>query len=541
MKKLLFALLAVCMSLASFSQDDEYRKFIEAQQKQMKEQSEQYQQGLADKDKEYQDFVAQQNAEFAEFVAKQWALFEDFKRESLAMTMPKIDKVPVAENTKANIEIKSSEVAYTNDEELPKVTHAMAVAYEGNDDNSYEVKSQLGKDGAVELPTKDFDKSKKFAIDNSTNLLLNFYGRQVSIAVDPKLKLKSAGVEEKDVADYFLRIAKCREETNALWTQVDDVVDQFGLNEWGYFCLVREVSEKMFDNVNDRVLFCFYMLRNEGGFKARLARGKDSGSLTLLVALDNSKEVYSYTFFRFADDETGAKKVKYYTVYGGGKAKEAVYSYDFCKQDADKKQMRLDFDKVLNMGECDVMRTLQLTKNKSVKLPYNKAHMAYLDDVPMTVFPIYFMSPVSIEAQRVLQKNFNEMKSEYAPAQFIQMLLHFVQTAFDYKTDEEQFGYEKYFYPEEVIGYPYSDCEDRAALFAWLVQKYTNAKVIGLQYEGHVATAVWFGDDAEVSGDGFMYGGKKYYVCDPTYINASIGMTMPQFKGKTPKVIKLKK
>ena len=529
------------MSLASFSQDDEYRKFIEAQQKQMKEQSEQYQQGLADKDKEYQDFVAQQNAEFAEFVAKQWALFEDFKRESLAMTMPKIDKVPVAENTKANIEIKSSEVAYTNDEELPKVTHAMAVAYEGNDDNSYEVKSQLGKDGAVELPTKDFDKSKKFAIDNSTNLLLNFYGRQVSIAVDPKLKLKSAGVEEKDVADYFLRIAKCREETNALWTQVDDVVDQFGLNEWGYFCLVREVSEKMFDNVNDRVLFCFYMLRNEGGFKARLARGKDSGSLTLLVALDNSKEVYSYTFFRFADDETGAKKVKYYTVYGGGKAKEAVYSYDFCKQDADKKQMRLDFDKVLNMGECDVMRTLQLTKNKSVKLPYNKAHMAYLDDVPMTVFPIYFMSPVSIEAQRVLQKNFNEMKSEYAPAQFIQMLLHFVQTAFDYKTDEEQFGYEKYFYPEEVIGYPYSDCEDRAALFAWLVQKYTNAKVIGLQYEGHVATAVWFGDDAEVSGDGFMYGGKKYYVCDPTYINASIGMTMPQFKGKTPKVIKLKK
>lgn len=541
MKKLLFALLAVCMSLASFSQDDEYRKFIEAQQKQMKEQSEQYQQGLADKDKEYQDFVAQQNAEFAEFVAKQWALFEDFKRESLAMTMPKIDKVPVAENTKANIEIKSSEVSYTNDEELPKVTHAMAVAYEGNDDNSYEVKSQLGKDGAVELPTKDFDKSKKFAIDNSTNLLLNFYGRQVSIAVDPKLKLKSAGVEEKDVADYFSRIAKCREETNALWTQMDNVVDQFGLNEWGYFCLVREVSEKMFDNVNDRVLFCFYMLRNEGGFKARLARGKDSGSLTLLVALDNSKEVYSYTFFRFADDETGAKKVKYYTVYGGGKAKEAVYSYDFCKQDADKKQMRLDFDKVLNMGECDVMRTLQLTKNKSVKLPYNKAHMAYLDDVPMTVFPIYFMSPVSIEAQRVLQKNFNEMKSEYAPAQFIQMLLHFVQTAFDYKTDEEQFGYEKYFYPEEVIGYPYSDCEDRAALFAWLVQKYTNAKVIGLQYEGHVATAVWFGDDAEVSGDGFMYGGKKYYVCDPTYINASIGMTMPQFKGKTPKVIKLKK
>ena len=159
----------------------------------------------------------------------------------------------------------------------------------------------------------------------------------------------------------------------------------------------------------------------------------------------------------------------------------------------------------------------------------------------MTVLPIYFVSSVSIEAQSELQKTFKEMRSEYTPTQFIAMLLHFVQTGFEYKTDEEQFGYEKYFYPEEVIGYPYCDCEDRAALFSWLVQKYTNAKVIGLQYEGHVATAVCFGDDATVKGDGFMYGGKKYFVCDPTYINAGIGMAMPQFKGKTPKVIKLKK
>ena len=381
MKKFIFALLSVSMTLAVFSQDDEYQKFIEAQQKQMKQQSEQYQKELSDKDKEYKDFVAKQNAEFAEFVAKEWALFEDFKRDNLAMTMPKIEKAPVAQNTQETIDVKSSEVSYSQEEDLPKVTHSMAVAYEDEDDDNYEVRSRIGKDGAEELPTKDFDKSKKFAIDNSSNLLLNFYGRQISIAVDPKLKFKSTGIEEKEVADYFSKIAKCGDETHALWTEITKVVNDFGLNEWGYFCLVREVSEKMFDNVNDRSLFCFYMLRNEGGFKARLARGKVSGSLTLLIALDNSKEVYSYTYVRFADDETGTKKVKYYTVYGGGKANEAVYSYDFCKQDTEKKQMRLDFDKILNMGECDVNRTLKLTKDKNVTLPYNKAHMAYLNDV----------------------------------------------------------------------------------------------------------------------------------------------------------------
>ncbi len=541
MKKLIFTLTFIIAAFASFSQDDEYQKFIEQRNKQLQEKQAAYQKGVADKNKEMQDYIDKQNKEFADFVAKQWELFNDFAKDRLAMSQPKMEKMPVAENTSEDITIKSSEIRYNKEEELPKVTHSIAVAYEDEDDNNYELKNRLGADGPVELPTKDFDKSKRLNIDNSTNILLNFYGRQVSIHVDPKLKMKSTGIEEKQVANYFTNISKCQDETHALWGEIDNVVNEFGLNEWGYFCLLRTLSERMFTNVNDRVLFCFYMLRNEGGFKTRLARGQESGALTLLIAIDNSKQVYSYTYFRFNDDDSGKTQVKYYTVYGGGKASEAVYSYDYCKQDAEKRQMCLDFNNNLNMGQCDVKRTVKLTKTDNITLPYNKAHMAYLDDVPMTVFPIYFQSPVAIEAQQVLQKKFNEMKNDYTPTQFIAMLLHFVQTGFDYKTDEEQFGYEKYFYPEEVIGYPYCDCEDRSAMFAWLVQKYTNAKVIGLQYEGHVATAVWFGDDAEVKGDGFMYGGKKYYVCDPTYINASIGMTMPQYKNKTPKVIKLKK
>ena len=539
MKRLIFTTMIVLAAASAFSQD-EYEKFVNAQKQQMNQNKQNYQQTLSNMNQEYKDFVDKQNAEFAEFVAKEWQLFNEFKKEQLAMTQPKPEVAPVAAKVAEDVTVVSTEISYKKEEELPKVSHAVSVSYVPEDDNNYELKSKVTAEGPMELKPKQFKDMRRVEDDAST-LMVNFYGREVPVAVDQKLRIKSSGIEEKNVAEYFTNIAKCRTETKALWDELSAVVDNFGLNEWGYFCLLREVSEKMFSDVNDRVLFCFYMLRNEGNFKTRVARGKDSGKLTLLVAIDNSKEVYSYTFFRFEDNGKGERPVKYYTVYGGGNAEEPVYTYSFCEQDVNRNEMKLDFDKTLNMGACDVRRQLKLTKDRTVTLPYNKAHMAYLNDVPMTVFPIYFVSPVAIEAQQELQKNFNEMKSEYTPAQFIQMLLHFVQTGFEYKTDEEQFGYEKYFYPEEVIGYPYSDCEDRSAMFAWLVQKYTSAKVIGLQYEGHIATAVWFGDDAEVKGDGFMYGGKKYYVCDPTYINASIGMTMPQFKGKTPKVIKLKK
>lgn len=544
MKRLLFSAVLIFASIAAFSQDDEYQKFLEQQKKQMEEKSKADKQKMSDMSQEYQDYVDRMNAEFAEFVAKQWELFDEFKKQQLAFSLPKIEEAPVAVNTVSEKEVvteESKEIEYVVETKLPAVTETVNMSYEEKDNDNYELKTRLDKDGAVDLPVKEYEEEKPTPVTNGTEIILNFYGRQVPLHVSQKLKAKSSGKDEKNVANYFANIAKNREETKALWDELTGVVDEFGLNEWGYFCLLRTLSEKMFTNIDDRVLFCFYMLRNEGNFKARVARGKNSDRLTLLIALDNSKEVYSYTFFQFKDDENGTRKVKYYTVYGGGKANEAVYSYDFCKQDVDKKEMKLDFTKNLNMGACDVTRTVQLTKKRSVTLPYNKAHMAYLNDVPMTVFPIYFVNPIAIEAQQVLQDSFNEMRSQYTPTQFIQMLLHFVQTGFEYKTDDAQFGYEKYFYPEEVIGYPYCDCEDRSALFAWLVQKYTNAKVIGLQYEGHVATAVWFGDDANVKGDGFMYGGKKYYVCDPTYINASIGMTMPQFKGKTPKIIKLRK
>jgi len=257
------------------------------------------------------------------------------------------------------------------------------------------------------------------------------------------------------------------------------------------------------------------------------------------LALDNKKEVYSYIYFTFKENN---RPVKYYTVYGGGTAKESIYSYDFCEQESVLKQMRLDFDRTLNIGKCNRRRTLKIKKlNSEIQIPYNTAHLSFLNDVPMTVFPIYFVSPISLEAQQTLNAKFGALKSKYSKQQIVSILLNFVQTAFAYKTDEEQFGYEKYFYPEEVLGYSYSDCEDRSALFAWLVKTYAGADVIGLQYEGHVATAVCLGDNVTLKGDVFPFAGKKYYVCDPTYINASIGMTMPQFKGKTPKVINLRK
>lgn len=544
MRKILLLLSFFVMSFLVYSQDDEYQRYLESikkEQTEFKEDSEKNAQSL---DAEFVDFKAKANAEFAEFVAKEWALFEDFKTQELSMTLPKIDKVP--ELPKSGItEINSTDVKYKSNSELPQVSVIDNVnAGEGfassSHTDNYVVRKVVTNSGVKEI-TKPSAHVRIVKDNMSVNqdVTINFYGKKLSFKVDDKLRLKNKGVKETDVADYFKEMSKMSKETSDLWKQIDDYVNAMGLNEWGYFCILRSLSENLFTDVDNAVLFNFYILRNEGGFKVKIARGKDSNKLTLLAAIDNTKDVYSYSFFRFND--SNETKLKYYSIYGGGRAKESIYTYDYNEQDRELKQIGLDFNKTLNMGRCDVKRELSFAKiNEKIELPYNSAHIAYLNDVPMTVFPIYFASPISIEAQEVFNEKLNEIKQEYTSVQFIDIILNFVQTAFDYKTDDQQFGYEKYFYPEEVIAYPYCDCEDRSALFAWLVTTYTDAKVVGLQYEGHLATAVCFGENVTIDGDAFSYAGKKYYVCDPTYINASIGMTMPQFKGTMPKIVKMK-
>ena len=117
----------------------------------------------------------------------------------------------------------------------------------------------------------------------------------------------------------------------------------------------------------------------------------------------------------------------------------------------------------------------------------------------------------------------------------VNFLLKFVQNAFEYRTDQQQFGEENFLFPEETLYYPYSDCEDRSVLFAWLVTELLDLEVVGLNYPGHVAAAVHL--KQPVAGERVVFNGKGFVVTDPTYVNAVAGMVMPGYEDMKPGVI----
>jgi len=161
----------------------------------------------------------------------------------------------------------------------------------------------------------------------------------------------------------------------------------------------------------------------------------------------------------------------------------------------------------------------------------------FFNSYPQTELKVYFNAAISNQASFSLLKSLKPHLEGKSELDAINFLLRFVQTAFDYKTDDQQFGKEKYLMLEETLYYPSSDCEDRCILFSYLVRNLLGMEVVGLDYPGHISTAVKF--NSEITGDTLKFNNQKFVICDPTYINADAGMAMPQYKNVDPAVIQL--
>jgi len=85
-------------------------------------------------------------------------------------------------------------------------------------------------------------------------------------------------------------------------------------------------------------------------------------------------------------------------------------------------------------------------------------------------------------------------------------------------------------FAQETLYYDKSDCEDRAVLFASLVKEFFGLRVIGVKYKDHMATALYI----PLDGDNVMVESKRFVVADPTYVNASVGVSMPKYRAMKP-------
>ena len=357
---------------------------------------------------------------------------------------------------------------------------------------------------------------------SSDKQMVNFCGQKVYVDKSLKGVCSIGNMRENAIADAYE--AMCKADYKALVDDCRKVKKELNLNDWGIFLFVREASKTLCTDENAAVVMQQFLL-NELGYKSKMARRADRNQMLLFVAADC--QVYGHPYFT-------KDGLNYYNLTSN----ESCQFY-MCQEDSPKAKSKLNMQvnhaPALNAGMVNSVH-----KNRSgsvaVSVDVPKSLMEFYGSMPQCDYSVYVNAEVNPSVASKVLSTLAPLVNGKSEAEAANLLINFVQTGFQYATDQEQFGYEKPFFVEELFYYPYCDCEDRSVLYSYLVRNLLKLDVVLLDYPNHIATAVCFNEN--VSGDFITVGGKKYVVCDPTYIGASIGKAMPQFKNVAAKVLK---
>lgn len=353
-----------------------------------------------------------------------------------------------------------------------------------------------------------------------------FYGVNISCYFMETTPITS--ISPQCIADVWRKYQG--EKTNKhIITSLKTISDQYGLNDWFRFELTRCYVDNLLEHYtsSDRIILQHFILTNLG-YDIRLAR--TDRQLVLLVPFQ--QKIYERSYIKTEDGN-------YYIFHDNlsnvsSDNMESIYTCEL-PQNIDKGN-RID----MAYGKCELK--IEYGENKvcnlsdgriNIRCIVNSGMMEMFRHYPQMDIPYYVKSKIVPSLQYSIIEQVKRQVNGMSQCDAANVLLHFMQYAFNYATDGEQHGYEKPYFIEENFYYPKNDCEDRAIFYAFLVRNILGLNVHLIQFPGHECTAVKF-TDKTISGDSYMYNGDKYIICDPTYIGASVGHCMPSYKNTKP-------
>ena len=355
-------------------------------------------------------------------------------------------------------------------------------------------------------------------------ITIDFFGAECTLRADKSaLAMELEDDSENSVSKCWSMLSDGR--ANALINDCLDLREQLNLCDWAYYELLQHVTGNIYGNKSSReaiVLQAYIM--TQSGYKVRFGRTPES----LLILMATNTTVYA-TPYVLIDG------MKFYAM---GRVAESIYVCDFKFPGESVLSLRMDELPELPVDSIPGRELIskKLGDNK-IAINHNRNLIEFLNSYPRCSIENFVKASLDSLTKQTLYpvlKNAIADKTEEIAANII---IDFVQSAFEYKVDDEQFGYERTLFANETLYYPYSDCEDRSLLFATLVNDLLGLDVVLLDYPEHIATAVKFNDD--IDGDCVLINNEKYLICDPTYIGADIGCAMPQYRNVAVNVIRM--
>lgn len=454
-----------------------------------------YKEFIKKQKQEYNDFRRKENQEFASFLKNYWKPYT--KEEAIkAPTQPE----PV------------NPVVYTDPlrepDRIPNVPTVPPLKINPED---------------KPRPLRPIPHENPQPQEDDEHFILTFYGASLRLSKILDAPFRLTGITENEISQAWSRLSETPYKT-----LIDDCLHirkKSHLCDWAYFLLTQKIAQHFCgENAKNEIAFMQMFLLCQSGYKVKNGRTEDQ----LLLMISTDCIVYGFPYLTI-------DKERYFIINTPKLSQQEIYTYkkDFS---ASTQTIHMHIQDKQTGSSTLFSRTLEAKRYPvKVTVNLNQDLIDFYKEYPQCEFTVYACAPVSDEVTSSILSPLQEAIQGKSETDAANILLNFVQTAFLYQTDHEQFGYEKPFFVEETFYYPYCDCEDRAVLYAYLVRELLGLDVVLLNYPQHLATAVLF--NGPINGDFVNVSGKRYTVCDPTYINAPIGKAMPQLKDAKVKVI----
>ncbi len=376
---------------------------------------------------------------------------------------------------------------------------------------------------------------KKVYSQSDKSITVNFCGDPINLKLDPSLivNFDTSLLSEESIQAFYasLNAGQYYPLINALIKYKEN----YQLNDWLYYQLIRSTAQQVSPKADNYYRYTLYkwFLLTKSGYDASLAIGNqrllfyvrsDENIYDIPLYLRDGKQYVclNYHDYGYIDFD----KDKMYETYVDVPEAQKSFSYkitqlpDFKADDYSEKEVSFKYGQKIH----------------HYKLSLNLQIQAMFTNYPGVDFESYFNIPMSINTYSslipVLKADIQKMNQKKG----IDYLMRFTRNAFMYKNDLNNFGKEKRLSPEQTLFNQYSDCDDRAALFFYLVKEIYNLSMIVLVYPNHITIAVKFDKPL---GNSILYKGNKYSVCEPTpqMHDLKVGQLLPELRQQAFEVV----
>lgn len=349
------------------------------------------------------------------------------------------------------------------------------------------------------------------------------YGTPFRVRLSESNRFKLNSTDEVSVGNAYQRLSSRKYDN--LIVDCLSFRKQRNLCDWAYYQVIAKLANDFCgEDTNEATLLTAFVLQ-QSGYKLRIGRN-EKNKLVLLLHFRNS--IYGYPYIALPDGDYYAMNISNSRIQICNVPYPEEKSFNL----AISQSQILDIEKSENkVTKSEFNNGLHTSYHVNTNLMafYETYPMSITDGNKMTRWAIYANTPMDAYLSKQIYPQLRVQLNSLSTLSKVRKLLDFCQTAFVYEYDDKVWGRDRAFFSEETMYYPYADCEDRGILFTRLVRDLVGLDCILIYYPGHIAAGVCFGE-YQIPGDYFEINGKKYTVCDPTYIHADVGMSMPNVR-----------